>query len=406
MPERRRPQDRSVRGLFDGIVVLLMALGAVVFIEPAPFDLLIIVLLPVALVLRRLAIPRTSSFALVCVAVFLLSNAVSLPAAHDLKVALRYAAITVYLIIAWAFVLGLAGKLGERASRQVMLGWAVGALLTTAISIAAYFNLLPLRALLVPNGRMLGFFKDPNVFGAFLVPPAVWAVARLVSLERGLRAGWALVLVVCSTGVFLSYSRGAWISLAVALLIFFLLRLGGGTTRARVMMLLAVPFAALLLAVAFERLLEVGSISEMLEHRLSRQAYDNERFATQREATEAALRSPLGIGPGQTELIFHRAAHNSYVRGFVENGYLGGLSLTALLFASLLRATWLALALKEPRLQVAMAVVAASLAAIAVESLVIDCVHWRHMWLLSALAWTPALPARDARSSSRAQLDP
>jgi hypothetical protein len=392
MPERRRPRDRSVRDPFDRIVVLLMALGAVVFIEPSPFDLLIVVLLPIALLLRRLAIPRASSFALVCVALLVLANVVSLLPAPDLRVAVRYLVITLYLIVAWVFVLGLVGKQGERASRIVMRGWTIGALLTAGFSIAAYFGLAPLRELVAPAGRMHGFFKDPNVFGAFLVPPAVWATSRLVTLERGHRAGWVLTLVACGVGIFLSYSRGAWISLGVALLCFFLLRMGGGTQRARVMTLLAVPVAALLLGFALQRLTEVGTVQEMLEIRLGMQSYDTDRFATQREAIEAAVRTPLGIGPGQTELVFDRAAHNSYVRGFVENGYLGGLSLVVLMWASLLRAGWLALAVKEPRLQVAMAVVAASLAAICVESMVIDAIHWRHLWLLSAMAWTPAQP--------------
>jgi O-antigen ligase len=395
-------EDKNVRGLFDGIVVVLMALGAVVFFEPAPFDLLIVLLAPIALLLRRLAIPRTSTVALVCMTVFLLANAVSLIPARNLQAALRFGAITLYLIITWFFVLGLVGKQGERAVRIVMLGWAGGAMVTTALSIAGYFGVLLPSELVAPGGRMQGFFKDANVLGAFLVPPAVWAAAKLVRLERGHRASWAMVLVVCGIGVFLSYSRGAWISLGVAMLIFFGLRLGGiGNQRSRIMTLLAVPVAALLLALAFDRLTEVGIVQDMLEMRLGRQHYDTERFATQRAALETATRTPFGIGPGQTELLFERAAHNAYVRAFVENGYLGGLSLTALLVASMLRALWLALNVREPRLQVAMAMVGASLAAICVESLVIDSVHWRHMWVLAAMAWVPSQRVQGSPSVTR-----
>ncbi len=398
MVEQRQSKDRPVRDAFDWIVVVLMALGSLVFIEPAPFDLLIVTLAPLALLLRRLAIPRASSVALICVGVFLLTNLVSLIPAGDLGGALRFLAITIYLIIAWAFVLGLVGRQGERAIRVMMLGWTAGALISTSVSIAAYFRLIPLAEAVAEGGRMEGFFKDANVLAAFLVPPAVWSASRLVALERGQRWLYAVALVVCSAGVFLSYSRGGWISLGISMFMFFALRLVGvGTRRTRVMVLLAVPVAALLLAVALDRLTDFGVVQDMLELRLGPQAYDDERFANQRRALEMAAHSPLGIGPGQTEPVFRRSAHNAYVRGFVENGYLGGLSLTILLVASLLRSTWLALEAREPRLQVAMAMVAASLAALCVESLVIDSVHWRHMWVLAAMAWTPMVPLERPR---------
>ncbi len=388
------PAARAARspGLFELCVIATMALGAVVFVEPAPFDLLMIALMPAALVLRKLAIPTASSFALVCVAAFLLANLASLDAADDLEVALRFLAITVYLIVAWSFVLGFVGKQGVDAIEWMFAGWVIGAVATTVASIASYFGFLPFAATLAPQGRMHGLFKDANVLGAYLVAPALWSASRLVALERGRRLRWAFALVVLGVGVVLTYSRGAWISLAMALLVFFFLRLVAfGSPRSRAMLLLMVPVAALLLALALDRLASVSVVQDMLDQRLGMQRYDNDRFATQREALELATRSPWGIGPGQSERTFTRAAHNAYVRAFVENGYLGGLALSALMIGSFLRATWLAIDAAHIRTQMAMAVIAGAMAAICVESLVIDSVHWRHMWVLAALAWAPGL---------------
>ena len=137
----------------------------------------------------------------------------------------------------------------------------------------------------------------------------------------------------------------------------------------------------------------------MLSRRFGMQNYDVDRFATQREALEVAARTPWGIGPGQSESTFTRAAHNTYVRGFVENGYLGGLALVLSMYVSLFAGLWAALSSREPRHQIAMAVVASSLAAVCVESIVIDTVHWRHPWILMAMCWTPS--ALKAAASSR-----
>lgn len=393
MAERARESGPGTpRDAFEWALVILLALSAFVFIEPAPVDLLTVVLLPIALFARRLAIPAGSSFALACVALFVLANLISLPFARHLDVALRFLAITVYLIGGWVFVVGVAGKLGERATRLLMLGWSWGAVLTVIPAIASYFGAFPFAERLAHAGRLHALFKDANVLGAWLVAPVVWATSRMVSLERASRAWWGFVLVVCGVGVLLTYSRGAWISVGVALLVFFGLRmLAFGSARARVMTLLAVPVAIVLLAVALDRLANVAIVQDMLSQRLGAQHYDVDRFATQRDALEVAVERPLGIGPGQVEKTFVRAAHNAYVRGFVENGYLGGLALVLILFGSLLRATWLAIDSRDGAVQTTMAVVAGCMAAICVESLVIDSVHWRHAWVLAALAWTPTL---------------
>jgi O-antigen ligase len=290
------------------------------------------------------------------------------------------------------FVVGVSGKLGERAVRLVMLGWAWGAVLTVIPAIASYFGAFPFAERLAHAGRLHALFKDANVLGAWLVAPTVWATSRLVSLERSRRLPWVFVLIVCGVGVLLTYSRGAWISLGVAMLMFFGLRMVAfGSVRARVMTLLAVPVAIVLLAIALDRLADVAVVQDMLTQRLGPQHYDVDRFATQQDALQVAIEQPLGIGPGQVEKTFVRAAHNAYVRAFVENGYLGGLALVLILFGALLRSAWLAIDSRDPAMQTAMAVVAGCMAAVCVESLVIDSVHWRHTWVLAGLAWTPML---------------
>src|SRR4029077_12692481 len=75
------------------------------------------------------------------------------------------------------------------------------------------------------NGeRASGLFKDPNVFGPFLVPIAVilleQRVAPRVPQPIRLRAltSWLCLVALC-VGVLLSYSRAAWANLVIAFVV-------------------------------------------------------------------------------------------------------------------------------------------------------------------------------------------
>ena len=61
-------------------------------------------------------------------------------------------------------------------------GLIVGALIAALAGIAGYFNLVPGgRDLLTLYDRARGTFKDPNVLGAFLILPALFALQSVVS---------------------------------------------------------------------------------------------------------------------------------------------------------------------------------------------------------------------------------
>ena len=76
------------------------------------------------------------------------------------------------------------------------------------------------------------------------------------------------------------------------------------------------------------------------------------------------------------------------VRTGFENGIVGFAALALFLLFSLGRSMRRAVTARNPRSHMLFSFTAACIAGYLVNSAVIDTVHWRHVWLFLALAWT------------------
>lgn len=370
--------------LVHALLAITVLTGAVVRMEPAPYDLLMLLTMGLG---SLLVLPRLRpSLALpgLLAAAFLLANAISLTLAAELSRGVVFFAVTAYLLLSAAWIAGWLERFGTPLLRTILHAYALAALLGGAVAVAAYFGVGPGAALMLPKGRLQGLFKDANVFGAFMVPAVVLAAARVFE-ARPDRRRFAAVGVVGLLAVLLSYSRGAWINLAVALLTYTGLRVLSGRARASMGVVLGAALALGLLVLVIDH----PTVRQMLEIRASTQGYDDDRFANQAAALALGWEHPWGLGPGATEHRLTISAHSLYVRALMENGVLGLWAMAGLLVLSQARAAWAALESRDPETSRLLAVVAAALAGAAVESAVIDTVHWRHLWLLLALAWAP-----------------
>ena len=101
-------------------------------------------------------------------------------------------AVLSWIMTSWymAFtVIFLAMVLSEDTTARLDMlrrGLTVGAMVASLAAIGGYFNLVPGgHDLLTLYDRARGTFKDPNVLGAFLILPALFALQNVVTARFG-----------------------------------------------------------------------------------------------------------------------------------------------------------------------------------------------------------------------------
>jgi hypothetical protein len=174
------------------------------------------------------------------------------------------------------------------------------------------------------------------------------------------------------------------------------LRRGGSRRAFALMVVVVLALSGTAAAIAFS-----GSFG-FLEQRARLQTYDASRFGAQKIGVELAERHPLGIGPGQFELVSPLSAHSTYVRALTEEGVLGEATLIALLFGTLLIAARNAIQGRDTY-GIGSGPLLAAWCGLLANSVFIDTLHWRHLWLLAGLVWAGTLtPGVRSQLSSRA----
>jgi O-antigen ligase len=387
---------------YDAAVALGIFLLAAVRIEPAPADLILFVVIAVALVTGRFDLRRVPLIVTVLLGVFLALNMLASVELVDVGRGVTFFAITLYLVV---FGLWLTGYVrSAHTARVVLRAYVAAAVVSAAVAVLALVVAFPGHDVFVRGPRAQGLFKDPNVLGPFLVPAALLLLEETVAprLLRARLGTKVALLSVLTVGIVFSFSRAAWLNLVVGSFVMFCvlaLRRGGGR-RAITFVIAAVTATAVLFAA-----LAVTSSFAFLTERARFQTYDVQRFGAQLSGVELATKYPLGIGPGQFEQVSPISAHSTYVRALSEEGVLGLLVFLALLLLTLGFAGRNAVVGRDTY-GIGSAALLAAWCGLLANSVFIDTLHWRHLWLLAALIWAGAtrpvpLPAVQPRTSPR-----
>ena len=376
-------------------LVASFLLLAFVRVEPAPVDLMLALLLGISVALgtARSRMPVAILFAL---SGFAAVSILSMVSAVDVGTALRFNAITIFLLVVAVWLTGaLSSDAGT--TRSAMKAYVIGAAVTSLAGVLALHLPIPGSGfLLFDNYRAQGLFKDPNVFAPFLVPAACLVLEeiarpRLLPWRRRVLVATALVLVA---GIVFAFSRAAWLNFLLAatvLIAVYGIRRNGLRAAARSGTVLLV---AGLLGLAM--LVGTGSLS-FFESRTTLQRYDERRFETQGEAFDRTTDHVLGYGPGQSDKLLGYPPHSTYARVGIEQGILGLVGIVAI-FAVTFGAA-VRLAVRDADLHgIGSATLLAAWIGLMVNSFFIDTLHWRHLWIVAALIWCAAAVHRLRRA--------
>ena len=364
-------------------LLLAFALLGVVRKEPAPVDLVFALLIAATYAVGRPR-PRVPTFVGLPLAVFCLVSMLSMVNATDTHRAVKFETITLYMIalgvwLAWAFSI-------PHWVRTAAKTYLAAAIVSGAMGPLALYTPLPGRSLFLYGGaRAEGFFKDPNVYSAFLVPAGIILLEEFSSprILRWRRRSIMVAFGVVALGLLVAYSRAAWLDFALGISVLVIVQAArrGGFNRAFRSVGVLVVFGL----VGFGVLYATGSIT-FLQQRSHLESYDTQRFANQDSAFTDMTRHVFGYGPGQSEAVLPLSTHSTFARAAFEQGLLGIAALVAVLGATLA----CAFALARRRIDVH-GVGTAALLAIWIGQVAngyfIDTLHWRHLWIFAALIW-------------------
>jgi O-antigen ligase len=371
------------------LVVLYVAVlaSSLAFIEPSPHDAMM-GLLAVACLVAGVRFDRFLALPLLLLLVWNVAGMMALIDVVDQEKTIQYTATSLYLAVAALLFACLFAQNTLPRLATLRAAYVATALFTALFGLAVYAHLLPGEDTFMWAGRVRSTFKDPNVFGPFLILPALFVIERMIA--HGVKLRHLAATLVLVAGLFFSFSRGAWINFALsAAVLLALLVLTAPDRRARMRPIVLGAASVAVLALALVAVSTIESVRDMLMQRAQLvQSYDvgdGGRFVLQELAINTLFDHPLGLGPFEFSRIYGLQQHNVYLQAFLVYGWVGGITYVAMVLVTLFVGLRTAL-LRTPWQSYLIAAYAAFVG-IAFESFVIDSDHWRHFFLIFGMIW-------------------
>lgn len=410
-PANTIPGPLPARAAIDAKLIAMAAslvVGTGVFLsgfvirEPAPYELYMVAVMAIWSVLG-LSLSSGVLPLLVLLVAFVLGGLIAMTQMDTLHQTPLYLAVTLFLGLTSVF---FASVIERRPGllKSVFTAWTLAAMLTAIAGIVGYFGLVPGSEIFTRYSRATGVFEDPNVFGPFLVLPAVWLLHRMFTggAAEILRSG--LPLLVLLVGLFLSFSRGAWgLFVFAAAAMIFALMVSSRSNLFRIRIAVLAGVGVVVIAFALVVALQIPAVAELFSLRARLvQEYDAAqygRFARHGIGFAMALEHPLGIGALQFGRLFGEDTHNIWLKALLDYSWLG-FAAFLLLVAWTLAAGLGILFRARPWQPFLLCAYVTFLGHILLAS-VIDIDHWRHFYLLLGILWGAYLLERRHQNAGR-----
>lgn len=399
----------TVGALQRSLLWLMMASGWFVVVEPAPFDI-IFVLVVFVFLFSGLTVYAVIAPLILFLLIYNFGGFISYMQVFGEPKAYMFVVTSIYMAVMAIFLAACipADPLGRMAI--IRNGWIIAGVIASITGLIGYFNIGGMQEQWAPLARAQGTFKDPNVLSTFIIAPAIFLIQGFVLGTQKWKILAMAALSIILAALFLAFSRGAWINFIMsAVLLAAITFVIAPSNRLRSRIVLLSIAGTLLIAIMLVFLLSFETTRQIFQDRFSLvKDYDVGefgRFGRQAISLQYLLERPWGFGPTFFRRIFGQDPHNVYIHAFSSYGWIGGLTYPLLIIATI-AAGWKAVATRTPWQNQAIACFSPLIATM-FQGIQIDTDHWRHFYLLLGLVWGfYAATVAHGKAQARAQASP
>jgi O-antigen ligase len=363
------------------LFIFALSIGFQVY-DPSPFELMFFILILLSVV-RKFPLNKNMSFNVLffMLIVFIVFGTFSIIFSMNIYKAAVWHLITVYLAMCALFLASIIKN--DKQLFFFLKGYVFGAVVNSSLGLIAY-----LAGKSQGRGnRLEGFFQDPNIFSPYIIIAILLVIEDLFYPKLFKSKPFKFFSIILMIGaVVLAMSRAGWINLAIALLLYFAVKIMKRQLKLGFALKVILIPISLLLSVYFLSPVLSDKVVEQLKERTTLQSYDNERFGAQFFTLDIVKNNAFGIGPGEITTIYYMDPHNTYLRIFAEYGWVSGV-LLLLLFLVIIGVLLKKSVFHHKSEFNIYLVLLCALAGTLVNIIVVDALHWRHFWVLFALCY-------------------